>query len=224
MKTHFLPLGWILLGFSLCISPLTLSAQDRSYHNNGLVFGRKPDTRNFTASAPRIKSPPARKKIRWIPSPAVAAAAPQRYLTSPQFSTTQRPSDRRFYQGESAPSRSAISILPDGTVITQEGMYGPAMITENGQPLNEFDLATPTLSVHEIQYRNSAIAPPPPPVQTSPRPATIKPDLDNVKTAEKIRPGLAKSPYPPHSLLDIQGMRSGSLAEDPASRKLFRVP
>ncbi|MEN3944192.1 hypothetical protein WJU23_23015 [Prosthecobacter sp. SYSU 5D2] len=205
---------------------MTLSAQDREFRSNGFVFGRKPDTRNFNVSRHRPKAPPPVRKIRWVPSasinPAAATAAPQRYLASTQFSAGYETAAGRYNQ--EVASRSSISILPNGTVVTQEGYYQQPMVTENGLPLNEFDLAPPTLSVHEIQYRNSALVPPPPPVQKSSRTSAAKPDLDKVKTAEKVSPGLAKSPYPPHSLLDIQGMRSGSLAEDPASRKVFRVP
>jgi hypothetical protein len=37
-------------------------------------------------------------------------------------------------------------------------------------------------------------------------------------------PGRAKSPYPPYRELDVAGMKSGSLAKDPTSGKVFRVP
>lgn len=227
MKTPVLPLGWILLGLSLCLSPLTLSAQDRSVRNNNLVSGRKPDTRNFNASYPPLKTPPAVKKTGRITSPGMSPSVtvsprPQRRVTTAHMTSLYGTGSAQFSQRE--PSRSAISILPNGTVITSEAVYEQPMVTESGAPLNEFDLATPTMSPHEILYRNSAVAPPPPPVPASSRPSSVKPDLSKVKTAEKISPGLARSPYPPHSLLDIQGMRSGSLAEDPASRKVFRVP
>lgn len=227
MKTHLLPFGWILLGLCLCFSSANLTAQDRSSRSQNTLFGRKLENRNFKVSQTRSKAPPAVKKIGWFSSrsssPAVTATSrPQRYLSSTQLTAAYGSASGRFNQEEAR--RSAISILPDGTVITRDAVYGPEMVTESGEPLNEFDLATPTTSPHEILYRNSAVAPPPPPVPASSRPATVKPDLSKVKTAEKISPGLAKSPYPPHSLLDIQGMRSGSLAEDPASRKLFRVP
>lgn len=37
-------------------------------------------------------------------------------------------------------------------------------------------------------------------------------------------PGRAKSPYPPHRELDVSGMKSGSMAKDPTTGKVFRVP
>lgn len=36
--------------------------------------------------------------------------------------------------------------------------------------------------------------------------------------------GFVKSPYPPHRTLDVRGMPSGSLAKDPATGEIFRVP
>ena len=37
-------------------------------------------------------------------------------------------------------------------------------------------------------------------------------------------PGRAKSPYPPYRELDVSGMKSGSMAKDPTTGKVFRVP
>ena len=231
MKTPLSSLGWILLGLSLCFSPALLSAQDRLSRSHNVVFGRKPETRSFKVTSARPKAPPAIKKIGWVPSnqvrmaPAASySAQPQRMLATAQLSSTYRTSPEFYNEAQVRPCPSTITILPDGTVVTREGIYGAPMVTEDGTPLNEFDLAAPATSPHEIQYRNSAVAPPPPPVQTTVRTSTVKPDLSAVQTAEKVSFGLVKSPYPPHSLLDVQGMRPGSLAEDPASKKLFRVP
>jgi hypothetical protein len=33
-----------------------------------------------------------------------------------------------------------------------------------------------------------------------------------------------KSPFPPYGELDVTGLASGSLAKDPVSGKVFRVP
>jgi hypothetical protein len=37
-------------------------------------------------------------------------------------------------------------------------------------------------------------------------------------------PDFVRSPYPPHTKLDVKGMRPGSLAKDPTNGKVFRVP
>lgn len=66
------------------------------------------------------------------------------------------------------------------------------------------------------------------PSQTSP-PSTPAPapkiDPATVPYGTKTNtPGRAKSPYAPYRELDVSGMRSGSLAKDPTTGKVFRVP
>ena len=43
-------------------------------------------------------------------------------------------------------------------------------------------------------------------------------------TASKANPGSVVSPYPPFNELDVGGLPSGSLAVDPTTKKVFRVP
>ena len=43
-------------------------------------------------------------------------------------------------------------------------------------------------------------------------------------TVSAARPGTVVSPYPPHNELDVSGLPSGSLAVDPTTKKVFRVP
>lgn len=62
--------------------------------------------------------------------------------------------------------------------------------------------------------------------ETKPTPDQAELPLDQVPTAVRVgeRPGRVKSPFPPYGDLDVSGMSSGSLARDPVSGKLFRVP
>ena len=65
---------------------------------------------------------------------------------------------------------------------------------------------------------------PSPPSDTLPAPEK-KIDPTSVPYATKTNtPGRAKSPYPQYRELDVAGMKSGSLAKDPTSGKVFRVP
>lgn len=80
------------------------------------------------------------------------------------------------------------------------------------------------------------VAPPAPPPAPKDLPATeptakapaakSEPPPGEVPTAERVggRAGRVKSPYPPYRELDVTGLPSGSLAKDPVSGKLFRVP
>lgn len=123
-----------------------------------------------------------------------------------------------------------MSFLPDGTVITREATYAaPTLAPLDDTMLNQVENPlTPSYgqTTTSVQFPNSAMAPPPPPMPTPPPPIpeVSKADLSSVLSAERVSPGMVKSPYPPYSLLDVQGLRSGSLAQDPASKKLFRVP
>ena len=45
-----------------------------------------------------------------------------------------------------------------------------------------------------------------------------------VGTKSKTNPGTVVSPYPPFNELDVGGLSSGSLAVDPTTKKVFRVP
>jgi len=56
-------------------------------------------------------------------------------------------------------------------------------------------------------------------------PVTSNEVSEDVPVAEKTdKPGLVKSPHPPHKEIDVSGLPSGSLAKDPISQKVFRVP
>jgi hypothetical protein len=37
-------------------------------------------------------------------------------------------------------------------------------------------------------------------------------------------PGLLRSPYPPHALVDVRGVPRGALVRDPATGRIFRRP
>lgn len=43
-------------------------------------------------------------------------------------------------------------------------------------------------------------------------------------TMSATHPGTVVSPYPPHNELDVSGLPSGSLAIDPTTKKVFKVP
>lgn len=61
----------------------------------------------------------------------------------------------------------------------------------------------------------------PDPKPSTPSPAASGAPLVGSKTA---KPGRVKSPYPPYNELDVTGLSSGSLAMDPTTQKVFRVP
>jgi hypothetical protein len=55
--------------------------------------------------------------------------------------------------------------------------------------------------------------------------SSSKEDSKDIPTATKgSRSGRVKIPFPPYSELDVSGMPSGSLAKDPTSGRIFRIP
>ena len=56
-------------------------------------------------------------------------------------------------------------------------------------------------------------------------PPKQQPKVTDFKKATKTdKEGIVLSPYPPYDLLDITGLKSGSLAKDPKTGQIFRVP
>lgn len=68
--------------------------------------------------------------------------------------------------------------------------------------------------------------PPVPSVEKKREPQLSRPksSTKSVPVAEKLREGFVKSPFAPYVPLDVQGLPSGTLAKDPVTGKLFRVP
>ena len=68
---------------------------------------------------------------------------------------------------------------------------------------------------------------PAPPSKTPGPDTTVAPRTQdqNLPTGTKTdKAGRVKSPYPPNNELDVAGLPSGSLALDPTTQKIFRVP
>lgn len=83
-----------------------------------------------------------------------------------------------------------------------------------------------------VLYSNTETAvtkQPDPPAKTEtesmPTPPKAPTETSNVLTGSKTgKVGRVKSPYAPYSELDVTGLPSGSLALDPTTQKVFRIP
>ncbi|MFZ4766638.1 MAG: hypothetical protein ACOYMN_16925 [Roseimicrobium sp.] len=66
------------------------------------------------------------------------------------------------------------------------------------------------------------------PIPPAPAPAPAPPRSSSSKEVQTAtptgKPGRVKMPFAPYTELDITGLPSGSLAKDPATGKVFRVP
>lgn len=81
------------------------------------------------------------------------------------------------------------------------------------------------------ESREEELAPVPPPSrsqESKPEPRKTepsKPEKTEVPLGTRTsNPNRVKSPYAPHNELDVTGLKSGSLARDPTTGKVFRLP
>ena len=83
-------------------------------------------------------------------------------------------------------------------------------------------------AVHEdaVRRRNAnQYGAPPPQSYGQPRNQSPPPRSQDYPTAQRTTtPGEVLSPYPPHNRINVEGFRSGSLAKDPETGQIFRVP
>ena len=107
------------------------------------------------------------------------------------------------------PEISAADSLPAGPAVTSS--------TTNPNPTSA--------SAPEPRTAVAGSEPPPPrgvtQQDTTPKPGADGEALLGIKTED---PNFVKSPYPPHNQLDVVGLKPGTLARDPTTKKIFRVP
>ena len=65
---------------------------------------------------------------------------------------------------------------------------------------------------------------PPPPGYQNPPPPRAGADGEYPTATWTEVPNQVRSPYPPHGKIDVTGFRSGQLAKDPKTGRIFRVP
>jgi hypothetical protein len=60
--------------------------------------------------------------------------------------------------------------------------------------------------------------------ETPEKKAPAKPAPERPVALPTDTPGVVKSPYPPHHQLDVRGLASGTLAKDPSTGEIFKLP
>jgi hypothetical protein len=157
-------------------------------------------------SRPQPRPAPAEKKVKQEPKAPQSKAAASRELTSA--------APENFL--EEAPPSKAI-----GTV-QKKFDHAPPSVTkttssENATPPEKMLIGGKLAAPADLPSAKSAKEPP----KTN-SPAAEGKNYPLASRAEK--PGFLKSPFEPFNELDATGLASGTLARDPTTGKVFRVP
>ncbi len=132
-----------------------------------------------------------------------------------------QPSPRIAYQDpttvtpsrEVKPKKSTPAKKPSGANLTSNGTT--EYVDQDDNATSKHDATNPDnpkladLPSNKIDKGNAAAA---------------KPEKNFPTGTRSNKAGFVKSPYEPHNELDATGLSSGSLAKDPTTGKIFRVP
>lgn len=167
---------------------------------------RKPATPPAMTRQPEAVPPPA---PRSSPKPRELAPEPRRD-TPPAPEKVETPTIKKTPVVNKTPEPSA-----------------PEIVTPRKQePMKQEIVPAPVDASDPPAVENSPPAPQPEdkPVAED-RDGNPLPDKPDFPTATATKdPGIVLSPYPPYDTLDVKGMAPGSLARDPATGQIFRVP
>ncbi|WP_050026880.1 hypothetical protein [Verrucomicrobium sp. BvORR034] len=153
-------------------------------------------------SPPSEPAPPTRQKPVEPPT--------RRQEPSPSLGKTQTPKNNApaTPKPDETPSKPASGNHSPVTTTSNSPVTSP-----DSTPAPEPRRQEPTVADEPSTASNSK--------PSTPSPAASGAPLVGSKTA---KPGRVKSPYPPYNELDVTGLSSGSLAMDPTTQKVFRVP
>jgi len=154
------------------------------------------------------------------PLPPLSESPPRSSRKSSQKAPTKSPPPKTRYLNESnarPEQRAQIEKKPSKATPPLPKLPGPPPETlEPTPPLNPKPAS-------DTKPRKSGGAPSE--EIAEPKPSTVKPGPSHIPTAGRTNKfGRVKSPFPPYIELDVSGMGSGSLAKDPTTGGIFRVP
>lgn len=153
--------------------------------------------------------------------------------TEPAPATRQKPVEPPTRRQEPSPSVSKTANQKNNQPATSKPSETPSkpasnnhspVSTTSNSPVSSPDSTPeppPRRQETPADEPSTASSPPAPSKPSTPSPAASGAPLVGSKTA---KPGRVKSPYPPYNELDVTGLSSGSLAMDPTTQKVFRVP
>ncbi len=212
-------------------------------------YGYRPSGQRFNLDQPPVNSLPPQQPRRSPVPPQVAAQnsqprdMPYTSASEPRSSASSHEVGNQLAsvgapEKKPAPSTPKPAPAPVQKSSASSGAFDPEpkpMVTiKKSEPepaAKETQIASNTPTTSKRSWENFAGETPSssssstqPPAETKvvpSKPATESATLTGSKTTKD---GRVKSPYPPYNELDVTGLRSGTLAMDPTTGKVFRVP
>ncbi len=133
----------------------------------------------------------------------------------------QEPAPSQYFSGASGARATPIFHQPY-EVANHNRYYDHGDPLLRSQDSNKIELADDADETTPMATPASA----PPTGESAPATPAPAPKLNakDIPAATRSRPGRVKLPFPPFSEIDVSGMPSGSLAKDPVSGRVFRIP
>lgn len=187
------------------------SPRKQSSSSSSVATETKKQEKPKTSSSEVVKTPSRKPE-----TPKKTELASETPKTTPRKSILKQdaPSSVVSTKKETPSSNTTASkpSLPKQEVPSQVKQEVPTQVASNEMKLPANTNPTPPVKKEET--------PPTPSVSEK-----KEPDLNQIKVGSKTGvAGRVKSPYPPFNELDVSGLPSGSLAMDPTTKKVFRIP
>jgi hypothetical protein len=191
----------------LPVAPIPTTAETRQPLPEPLIPSRSTVTQQEQVTTQRIEDTPPPS-----PSQPPVTEAPVSRVNGDPLDTTPAPGSTP----ETAVNEKAPASFPkvETTTVEDPTVNGPgANANLSANVKQETQTTSSTTKTKEPATDKTAAA--------SSKPTGTK----EAPLAEKTETeGLVKSPYPPHKMIDVRGMASGTLAKDPTTQEVFRVP
>lgn len=197
---------------------------------------QEPSSKKRRSSGQRYNLDHPPEELRSTPADSTRAAPAPPATTTPKETAD---SNTKSKSPAHSPSRGSTLIEepPRSKPKTQKPASSasnpPVVSTETTpKPKKQTDAASGSAGTGSVLYSNTGTAnakqpEPPAKTRTDTTPPTPKTHSEppSVLTGSKTgKAGRVKSPYAPYSELDVTGLPSGSLALDPTTQKVFRIP
>ncbi|CAN5719446.1 hypothetical protein BH11VER1_BH11VER1_38950 [soil metagenome] len=188
--------------------------------SSGRYMGEKPNT-HVGSSGYSLDRPPQES----APAPAVASMTPAEPAPLPPHESTAPPKEivkntvpePKIVETKPTPKKAdtpPVTIKPAAEeALPSESPKATVTAHEKSVPKIE-----PTIAANTPAANNDKR--PVEPKITPPAPSSEGPPVGS----RTDKTGRVKSPYPPYNELDVSGLQSGSLAMDPTTQKVFRLP